>query len=223
MRIGTGQSSGMGDILLLTAICKHFPDCDVELLTGLERFGRFFEGQSKSITYTDHPVDLPNLGNGHYAKCKLNSVGLRNHCYLPHVVVSEEERAVGEELIEYRESVMALVANTSPKWKEQREVSTEYWENFVRLIKEERDVTVLQFGVSSNFTPIKGTIPIVDLSIQDLICAYSVIGEMASVDTGDRHLMLACGGISWVARRQTYKDHHRWTYNSDRDKTLIYV
>lgn len=189
------------------------------------RFARFFEGQSAAVLYRDFPLDLPNLGNDHYAKCKMRAVGLYDKCYLPNVVVTEDDRKRGEELLKdfHPERKMALVANTSKKFKEQREVPMDFWEHAVKMTLDEYkgECDIIQFGVSDNFTPIKGTTPMLDLSIDDLICVYYVLGDMMTVDTGDRHLMLACGGSTWVARRKSYRDHHRWTYESDKDKTLI--
>ena len=222
MRIGTGLSSGMGDILLLTAICKHISDCTVELKTGTERFSRFFDGQCKEVVIKDRPINLSNVGPGHYAKCKMRGIGLDNHCYLPKIIVKQEEIDRGKEILKDFDDPVALVANCSKKFKAQREVPKEYWESLVND-QINQGKTVLQFGFSDNFTSIRGAKPMVNLPLFDLIGVYSNIGILFTVDTGDRHLMLACGGTCWTARSNAYNRHERWIYESPRDNTLAFL
>ncbi len=220
MIIGTGQSNGMGDILLLTSICKHIPSCTIELLPSCNKFKRFFKNQCLGVRYTDTPYDLPNIGNDHYAKCKMRSMGLNNMCYLPHIEISEEEITRGKELVSKYRNPVVLVVNTSVKFKAVREISKDFWNPFLDKLKQEHDI--LQFGLSSNFTNFEQTIPIVDCSIEDLICYYSAIKTYYGVETGDKHLMLACGGSVNIARSKKYKHHHKWIY-PQREETLCII
>lgn len=218
MIIGTGQSSGMGDILLLTSICKYIPSCTIELLPSCNKFERFFRNQCLDICYTDTPYDLPNIGDDHYAKCKMRSIGLNNMCYLPHIEISEEEIIRGKELISKFRNPVVFVANTSSKFKSVREVSKDFWNPILYRLQESHDI--LQFGLSSNFTEFSQTISMLDCSIDDLICYYSAIKNYYGVETGDKHLMLACGGSVNIARSKKYKDHHRWIYSSNKENTI---
>lgn len=219
--IGTGQSTGMGDILLLTAICKHIPDCIVELKPELKKFERFFFGQCKSLIYKDEPLDLKNTGNVHYAKAKMAGVGMGDLCYLPKVQVSKEEIDKGKKLIAKFKNPVAFVPNTSAKFKSTREIPVEVWNEILDKLKEKHDI--LQFGLSSNFTEFSQATPILDLDITELICYYSAIGSYYGVETGDKHLMLACGGTINVARSKKYIGHYRWIYETEKEKTICLI
>lgn len=218
--IGTGQSTGMGDVLLLTAICKHVKDCTVELLPKLKKFSRFFDGISEKVVYTETPVDLINKGDDHYAKCKLRGLGIYDVCYLPEIKISDSEINEGLSLISEYKNPVVFVPNTSLKFKEVREVKAENWLPVLDNLKA-KGHDILQFGVNENFTNFKQTIKLLDLPIEKLILYYSAIKKYYGVETGDKHLMLACGGSINVYRSKKYKDHHRWIYNV-REETIAY-
>tara|TARA_R110000824_G_scaffold205858_1_gene390798 strand:+ start:4818 stop:5498 length:681 start_codon:yes stop_codon:yes gene_type:complete len=216
MIIGSGQSTGMGDILLLTSICKHLPNCTVELSPSAERFSRFFKGQCKEVLIKENPVDLPNIGNGHYAHAKMLGLGLGKGCYLPHIEVSKEELERGEDLVRGYKNPMVFKSGCSTTWKRVREASEGFWEPAIKKLGETH--TILHFGVSDNFTEFSGVVNIIDSSIPDLICYYAAIKQYLGVDTGDAHLMLACGGNTKVYSPLSTPDYrrNRWRYNSQR-------
>lgn len=183
----------MGDILLLTAVAKHIPDCEVHLQPQAAKFSRFFRNISSKIVITENIIPTPEIGEGHYALKKLRALGLENKCYLPYVDVSDSEKKEGLKLIKNYTNPIVFVANVAKHWKLQREPSDkQYFQSIIDKLSE--TYTVLQFGLSSNFTEYKHTIPIIDSSIDDLIKYYYAIGKFVGVDTGDTHLMLAVGG-----------------------------
>lgn len=189
----SSETYGMGDILLLTAIAKHIPNCEVRLQPKAAKFARFFRNISSKIVITEDIIPVPEVGSGHYALRKLRALGLEDKCYLPYVDVSEEEKKDGLTLIEKYTNPIVFVGNVASHWKQQREPSDKrYFQQIINELSE--SYTVLQFGLSSNFTEYKHTIPIVDSSIDDLIKYYYAIGKFIGVDTGDTHLMLAVGG-----------------------------
>lgn len=55
-------SSGLGDILLLTSICKH-TDCIVDLPPKAERFSCLFDGIAE-VNITETPTRTPDIGPG---------------------------------------------------------------------------------------------------------------------------------------------------------------
>lgn len=218
MRIGTGQSTGMGDILLLTSICKIVPGVAVELLPESAKFMRFFRDQCSEVIFKNDPMDLPNIGNDHYARAKMRGLGMENECHLPRVVISDTEKDTAKEMIMQYRSPVVFVPNCSKKWSSVRELPKDFWMPILDNLAEEHDI--LQFGLSSNFTSFPQTIPMPDINLRELILYYYACGKYYGVETGDKHLMLACGGEINVARSNKYKDHHRWIYESSREKTL---
>jgi hypothetical protein len=221
-KIGTGQATGLGDVLLLTAICKYMPNCIVELHPKVERFSRFFQGQCKEIIIKENPVDLSNIGTDHYALCKMRGIGLNGKCHLPHIVLTEKDIQRGKELIADYPNPIAFVPNCSKSWAHMREMPKEKWHPILKKLQ--KDHTILQFGFESNFTDFDNTVKIKNCSIEDLVCYFSVIKKYIGVDTGDRHLMLACGGTEEVfcPPSNLHYDHHRWHYNSSRSTYHIF-
>ena len=212
MIIGTGNASGMGDVLLLTSICKHIPGCTVELHPGTERFSIFFDGLCEKVVIKDKPLDLSNIGNDHYTLSKMRSVGLNNKCYLPYIKISEEQRQKGRNLISEYENPIVFKPNCAAHWNHLKEFSKDIWNPILDELSKTH--TILQFGLESNFTDYDQAIKIKNCSIEDMICYYSAIKKYIGVDTGDLHLMLACGGTIDVYCPPTCVDyvHSRWHY-----------
>lgn len=192
-------NDGMGDILLLTAVAKYFPSAEVHLQPTAAKFSRFFRDISSKVVITNDIVPVPERGNDHYAKRKLRGIShdLANMCYLPYVSYNKKELEDGMALVKNYTNPIALVANSSLRWKHEREPKEPFFQNIVDELNSSGH-TVLQFGISNNFTPLKNTIPMVDLDIDVLIKYYAAIKKFVGVDTGDTHLMLALGGVCTV-------------------------
>ena len=192
-KIGTAKtSSGMGDVLLLTALCKHTKNLTVELYPDAEKYKIFFDNICKEVIISDNATITQDVPPGHFAQQKLKCFGLDNVCYLPYIYPKSEYTDKGLGFIKQYSNPIAFVANCSPQHSSYREPNKSYLQNIVNRISEK--YTVLQFGISSNFTELKNTIPIIDIPIYDLICYYSAIKKFMGVDTGDAHLMIAVGG-----------------------------
>jgi hypothetical protein len=211
--IVSSETYGMGDILLLTAVAKHFPDCTVQLQPSAAKFSRFFRNISKEIIITQKVEPLKECGGGHYALRKLRALGCENKCYLPYVDVTEQEKLYGLELIKNYKNPIVFVANSAKQWKFDREPKPTFLQPIIDKLSQTH--TILQFGISDNFTEYKNTIPIIDISIEDLIAYYSAIGKFFGIDTGDTHLMLAVGGYCEVfIPRPKFRMPETWNYNS---------
>ena len=189
----SSSTSGMGDILLLTAVAKHIPDCEVHLQPQAAKFSRFFRNLCSKIVITEDITPISEIGSGHYALRKLRALGLENKCYLPYIDISEQEKKDSLLLIKKYTNPIVFVGNVAKHWKHYREPSDKkYFQSIIDRISE--TYTILQFGVSSNFTEYNHTIPMIDIAIDDLIKYYYGIGKFIGVDTGDTHLMLGVGG-----------------------------
>lgn len=195
----SSSTDGMGDILLLTAVAKYFPFAEIRLQPTAAKFSRFFRDISSKIVITNDIMPIPERGNDHYAKRKLRGISheLANMCYLPYVSCNEEELEEGKLLVKNYTNPIALVVNSSLRWKHEREPKEPFFQNIVDKLSKSGH-TVLQFGISNNFTLLKNTIPIVDLDIDTLIKYYAAIKRFVGIDTGDTHLMLALGGTCTV-------------------------
>jgi hypothetical protein len=208
-------NDGMGDILLLTAIAKHQPTAEIHLQPTAARFSRFFRDISSKIVITQNIIPVPEIGNDHYTKRKLRGIShdLADKCYLPYVSYNNQELEEGLYLIEKYLNPIALVANSSLRWKHEREPKEPFFQNMVNQLND-LGHTVLQFGVSQNFTLLENTILILDLDIDTLIKYYAAIKKFIGVDTGDTHLMLAVGGVCdvYIPSRGS-RLPHEWNYN----------
>lgn len=210
----SSSTYGMGDILLLTSIAKYFPNCEVHLQPHAAKFSRFFRDISKQIIITENVVPTPDIGPGHYAQKKLRALGIENKCYLPCVCLNEQEKQDGLMFAQKYKNPIVFVGNVAFHWKHEREPSDKkYFQSLIDKLSE--TYTVLQFGLSSNFTEYNHTIPMVDISIDDLIKYYYGIGKFIGVDTGDTHLMLAVGGSCEAhIPRFGSRSPELWNYNS---------
>lgn len=211
-------TTGMGDILVLTSVAKHMPYCVVQLQTKISHFSRFFRGLCDQIIITDNVLPTPEIGNGHHATRKLRYFGLDSKCYMPLVLYSEQELNKGIDLIKDYPNPIAFVGNSSITWKHEREPSHQYLQDIINKLYNEGH-TILQFGISQNFTEFKHTVPIIDLDINDLICYYAAIKKYVGVDTGDTHLMLALGGSCEIhIPNFGARIPELWNYNSIKAK-----
>jgi hypothetical protein len=214
------QTCGMGDILILTSIAKHFPDyCTIQLQPEASRFARFFKNISKDIVVTNEIQPTPEIGDGHYALRKLRALGCEDKCYMPYVYVDEKEKQEGLKLIKDYHNPIVFVANSAKRWKFDREPKYPFFQPIIDKLSENH--TILQFGISDNFTEYKNTVPMVDIPIDLLIQYYVSIGKFIGIDTGDTHLMLAVGGSCDVfIPKPKFRIPELWNY--DHSKVRYY-
>ncbi len=69
---------------------------------------------------------------------------------------------------------------------------------------------VIRFGTTATRCPIPGVTNLTDLPLRTVAAYYAAIGEYVGGDTGDHHLMLACGG-----RSTCYVPPSAWHYRHD--------
>lgn len=214
----SSKMCGMGDILLLTACAKHVPDCEIQIPPQASKFARFFRDISKNVVITENITPTPDIGPGHYAIKKLRALGLENKCYLPYVHLTTDEKTEALNLVKTYKNPIVFVGNVAKHWKQEREPrNKKYFQSIINYLSETH--TVLQFGISSNFTEYANTIKMIDIPINDLIKYYYGIGKFVGVDTGDTHLMLAVGGYCEAhIPRYGPRSPEEWNYNTSRIK-----
>lgn len=116
---------------------------------------------------------------------------------LPSVRLTESELAEGRAYVANVKRPVAISINCAPAWKHLRETAMDTWEKVCNWLMA-RGYTPLQFGLSSNFTPIQGLTHHRDIPVRKLAAIYAAIGWYVGIDSGDRWLMLAVGGQSFV-------------------------
>lgn len=212
MKIGTPiTSSGMGDVLLLTAICRHKRDCVVELHPSAQKFSCFFDNICESVSITDNPLVTPDIGDDTFLERKLRACGLEGKLAMPYVELSLKDKQESFNLIKKYKNPIILVTNCSVRWRHVREINPEIWQNIIYKLKEK--YTFLQFGISDNFTPFEYTLHFKDLELKEQMMYYYSCGNYLGVDTGDRHLASALGCKTTVVcpnegNGYFYKDWH---------------
>jgi len=216
MKIGTpNDAKGLGDTLLLTGICRYKRDCIVELHPSCEKFSFFFNGICESINLTQTPTRTPHVGSGTFLERKMNACGIHNKKPLPLVILSKDEQKEAKQKIKNFKNPLIISVNCSKKWKHVREFDVEKWNKITDSLKD--DYTLLQFGISDNFTKIDHTIPFVDLSLLEMCKYFFGVGKYLGVDTGDRHLAIALGCETTILHPNDHNNYRasNWHYSKD--------
>lgn len=181
------QVTGLGDVLLLTPLCRQTP-CLVELPKKAERFAFLFDGLA-AVQITDNAVHSPDLGDDHFARCKLRAAGLNVDDYLPRIDTQIDKETEG-----------IIWCNS---------VSTVH--RHLRELPKNIELEVL-----SKLSNLKITKADPNIQLKEKIEIFKKSGKYVGCDTGDYHLMLALGGKCLVLVPDDCPDyrHARWHYNS---------
>jgi len=212
--VGTPEiAPGMGDVLLLTAVCKHIPDITVELFPNAEKYKIFFDNICKEVKIKDNAFVTPDIPPGHFAQRKLRFYGLEDNCHLPYIYPKKEYIENGNKLISKYKNPIVFVPDCAKHAHKNRQPENGYFQPLIDELC--KNHTILQFGFSNNTTIYNNTIPILDCSLYDLISYYISIKKFIGVDTGDTHLMIALGGDCDIFIPQSYvhRETEHWNYH----------
>jgi hypothetical protein len=173
--------SGLGDLLLMGADIKTHNDIVVVLTHARAHLAPLFYGIAPVLVTPEYQSEIrPSPADG-----------------MPEIRLTEKEREEGHAFVAGVKKPVAICINCSPAWKHLRETSMVTWENVCNWLTA-RGFTPIQFGISSNVSLIPSIAHHLDLPIRKLAAVYSAIGLYVGIDTGDRWLMTAAGGKSWV-------------------------
>lgn len=216
LRIGSPLgSSGLGDITILTAICKQAP-CIVELPPKVERFARIFKGLAE-VEIKENPTVTGEAGGGLYIKRKLRFLSLNEEDCLPKIVLDEEDKKFVAANANTYNKTIAFVPNCSAQWAYIRETKKENWLPFLEDFKKD-GFRIIQFGISSNITDFGDLVDEVkaDLSVEELIRYFAAIGKYVGVETGDLQVMAALSGKIYCFYPNTnlYYSPLEWQYKN---------
>lgn len=212
---------GIGDNLIFTPIFKKIKNATIEMLDhpDCRRVASLFDGMA-DVEFVDKPRGCPEKHiTGHIAQDKLDGLGITDINCIPWTITTDFDYAWGSYHLRrfyVGKPFIAFAANNNGS------SNPDDWQAHYRLFPNWQEIidefakkyTVLQFGLSRSITPFKNTIPIVDLSINQLKGCYKYIGKYIGIDTGDYHLMIAVGGESHVLvpPPSSFYSHRQWHY-----------
>lgn len=189
-------SEGLGDALLLTAVCKYFPQkITIQLPHKNERYKFLFDGLAKDVEITDEINKLPNIGYGHYAKQILRNF-LNNADELdirPLTLFSEieSEKWVSNFLSDIKNPII-FVPNCSKRWHEVRSLNKDL---FIKILDylNNQNMTPIICVSSENDIDVDGVIKLKDLDLKKYTCLLRRVGRYIGCNTGDMHLAISTG------------------------------
>jgi len=226
-KFGT-KSSGLGDTLLLTSVCKYFPNqFTIQIPESRKRFSILFEGLAKTeITKDEEINELPNVGFGHYATRKLRNFfgsvadGLDNR---PLVLYSDmESEKWAFEFLKDKPNPIIFVPTCSKQWAEVRDIPNKILQNLLEFFKNQ-SYTPIICQSSSNLKQIDG-VNLVDLDLKKYICLLRRVGIYVGANTGDEHLAtsLGCAISTYQPKDSGGFSSEEWNYTNLNSKYFIW-
>lgn len=211
------KTNGMGDILLLTGVCKYFPNKFViQIPHAQKRFSIFFEGLAET-EITDQPNYLPDIGLGHYTTRKLrnflgndaNSLDVR-----PAVLYNDIESSEwASEYLKDKPNPVIVVPTCSKQWSHVRNIPRHLIDASIeQLIDNGNTPIICQSSVNSY--DYNGYINLHDLCIKKYISLLRQAGSYCGANTGDMHLAIGVGAKCTIIqpRPSSLFNPQEWCY-----------
>lgn len=212
------NSNGLGDVLLLTAACKLFPQqITIQLPPKNKRFSFLFDGLAKNVEITDNIIKLPNIGGGHYAQQMLrNFISYAEHVdFKPLTLFSdiESELWVSNFLKKIKNPII-FVPNCSKQWHEVRSLSFDLNKRILNYFSK-NEITPILCTSSENDINFEGILKITDLDLKKYTCLLRRVNKYIGCNTGDMHLAIATGCTLEVFQPKTNSlfNEIEWNYN----------
>lgn len=202
------KTNGLGDMLLLTSICKYAPmKYTIQIPEKQKRFSILFQGLA-NVEITENINTIPDIGGGHYAVRKLRNIYgnladvLDNR---PLVLYSDSESEIWANnfLIEKcnNKTPVILQPNCSKQWNHVRAIPSKIYENIKKeLLKQ----NVFLIDVSEMET----------IDLKKYICLLRKVGVYFGSNTGDYHLAVSVGALCNIYEphnNQFFQDYE-WNY-----------
>lgn len=215
----SSETSGLGDILLLTAVTKNLLSQSmppsVSLPRQIERFSILFDGLA-DVTIEETKNYLSDIGSGHYATRKLrnffsNAELLDNRPLVIHSNIESESWA-NNYLFDKKNPVI-FVPNCSKHWHEIRSLKTDKAQLLIdKLINDGFTPIICQN--SNNPTSIKNLHILTDLDLSKYISLLRKTGIYVGCNTGDMHLAIAVGASCSVfqPKNNSLFNEDDWNY-----------
>lgn len=207
MKIGIKGVGTLGDSLWHTVACKKYKDICFEMHRDNQcrQVSTIFNGLAK-VDFVENPSELLykiNKDKTHYAQRILNYLGdTENNC-IPKVIIAENEIKWARNFLNKYQNPIVVINDNSGK-NDPGNIRARYvcppdaQMEYVASKLKELGYSVLQFGQSNNFSKLQNSIPILDLSIRDILACFSIIQFGYFPDSGLYHAMLSVGGRATV-------------------------
>ena len=216
MKFGT-KSPGLGDTLLLTSVCKYFPNqFTIQLDENKSRVSCLFSSLANvELVKNEEINELGDIGSGHYATRKLrNFFGevaekLDNR---PLVLYSDyESERWAFNYLQDKQKPVIVVPTCSKQWHLDRSMPKDLFDNAIARCKE-LGFTPIVCQSSSNFMD-HSEISLVDCEIAKYICLLRMSKEYVGANTGDEHLATALGCKTTVFQPSYSDSFNRFEWN----------
>ena len=209
---------GMGDLLLLTSICKYFPNkLTIQLPPNKQKYSILFDGLA-NIEITENIYELPSLGSGHYSTKKLRNFFFNNAELLdnrPIVLYSDiESEKWSFEFLENKPNPVILVPNCSKEWASVRNMPKDIVEKNISNLKLNGFTPILMINKENKYET-NYEHQLEDLELKKYICLLRRVGFYIGCNTGDEHLAIAVGCSTNVFQPKDGNGFYsiEWNYN----------
>lgn len=209
---------GLGDILILTSVCKYFPKkFIVQLPQNKKRFSILFEGLAE-VEITDSITPLPDLGYGHYSTTKLRNFFNNTADFLdnrPLVLYSDAESEIwAKNYLQNLSNPIIFVPNCSKQHHAIRSLPQNLSDKiYGECIKNNLTPVVCEF--SDNKTNYSNCLKLCDLDLKKYVCLLRRCGRYIGANTGDMHLAISVGCLTNVYQPNDCFSFSKdqWNYN----------
>jgi hypothetical protein len=217
---------GMGDTLLMTAICKYFPfKFTILLPKDQEKFKIFFDNLAK-VEITDNvPFEimtknsLPKLGNGHYTTRMLRGIfGSYGDLIDNRPLVISSNFSADTWTYEYlkdKPNPVIVSPMCSALAKDIRGISENDCSKIIELLKRKRYTPILILSSSYTYDKNIAEHVLIDLEITKYLSLMKKVGLYYGSNTGDKHLAVAVGAETHVFEPENHPmfNPSEWDYN----------
>lgn len=205
--VGNRGNGSLGDCLWMTAPFKKLsgkvqlhehPQC--------RRVSAIYKNIC-DVEFVDEPVErIDRIIKGEYPTAQkiLDFFGITDVNCIPFIRLDEDEIQWAKNILNQYNNPIAILADNAGTGRNDnpsalyREVPKESLTFIVKELKD-RGYTPIQFGLSSGYNPIDGTVKMLDLTIRQLAACYKVTNKHIGGDTGGGcHLALASGATCYV-------------------------
>jgi hypothetical protein len=215
----SSSSSGLGDILLLTSICKNLlaknKKATVVLSPKVERFSILFDGLA-DVEIGERNNHIPDIGCGHYATRKLRNFFeeadlLDNRPLVLHSDIESERWAA--EYLNNKPNPIIIVPNCSKQWHSVRSLSLEACSLAMESMINSGCTPILCES-SENPVLIEMENKLTDLPLSKYICLLRKAGLYHGCNTGDMHLAIAVNASCMVIqpKNNPFFNEEEWNY-----------
>lgn len=219
------STPGLGDLLLLTAVCKYFPnELTIQIPPNQEKYAILFQNLAK-IEITNDIVHLPDIGGGHYATRKLRNFFPEEAHLLnnePLVLYTDEEsEAWVDSFLKSFVNPIIFTPNCSKAWSSVRNMPIKLGNSIFKSLKDAGYNCITMINSQNEY---EGDCEnkLKDLDLKKAICLFRKVGLYIGCNTGDEHLAnsVGCETVVYQPSNNPCFNSQEWNYLSDRSKYI---